>query len=55
MEMKSCIKSIMPSIINPLSAGNFTVFGLQVIRGQSVTQGSMGSDPPRYPPWGPGL
>ena len=38
-----------------LSAG-FTVFGLfKVIRGQTVTQRSMGCDPPRYPPWGPGL
>ena len=35
--------------INP-SAGIFTV-----IRGQSVTQGCMGRDPPMYPLWGPGL
>ena len=42
---------------NPLSAGIFTVFGLMflVIGGQSVTQGSKGWDPPRNPPWGPGL
>ena len=26
-----------------------------VIRGQSVTQGSMGHDPPRYPSQDPGL
>ena len=32
----------------------FTDFGL-VIRGQSVTQGSMGHKAPRYPPWGQGL
>ena len=39
-----------------LSARIFTDFGLlEVIRGQSVTQGSMGRDPPRYPPRGPGL
>ena len=37
-----------------LSAGILTVFGL-VIRGQSVTQGSMGYDPPRYPSWDPRL
>ena len=43
------------NFINPLSAGIFTVFGLdlEVIRGQSVTQGSIGRIPPRYPPWGP--
>ena len=28
---------------------------LEVIRGQSVTQESMGRDPPRYPPRGPGI
>ena len=39
---------------NPLSAAVFTDFGL-IIRGQSVTQGSMGRDSPSYPPWGPGL
>ena len=38
-------------ILNPLSARFFTVFRLMFIRGQSVTQGSMGHDPPR----GPGL
>ena len=38
--------------INPLSAGFFSVFGLD---GQSVTQENMGWDPPRYPPWGPSL
>ena len=42
-------------IINPLSARIFTDFGLLVIRGQSVTQGSMGRDFPRYPPRDPGL
>ena len=40
--------------INPLSAGIFTFFE-QVIRGQSVAQGNMGRNAPRYPPWGPGL
>ena len=40
---------------NPLSAGIFTVFGLRLLEGMSVTQGSMGRDPPRYPHWGPGL
>ena len=34
---------------NPLSARNFTVFK-QFIRGQSVTQRSMGHEAPRYPP-----
>ena len=47
------ICSFLSALFNPLSAGIFTVFGL--IRGQSVTQGSMGCDPPKYPPWGPGL
>ena len=30
-------------------------FSLILDLGQSVTQGSMGRDPPRYPPRGPGL
>ena len=34
---------------NPLSARIFTVFG-HFIRGQSVTQRSMGRKAPRYPP-----
>ena len=39
----------------PLSARIFTDLGLlELIRGQSVTQGSMSCDPPRYPPRGPG-
>ena len=43
-------------IFNPLSARIFTVFGhlLEFIRGQSVTQGSMGRDAPRYPSQYPG-
>ena len=41
------------STLNPLSAGIFTVFG-QFIRGQSVTQRSMGREAPRYPPQYPG-
>ena len=39
--------------INPLSARIFTVF-VQFIRGQSVTQRSMGCEAPRYPPQYPG-
>ena len=35
--------------VNPLSASIFTDFGLRLLKG-SVTQGSMGRDPPRYPP-----
>ena len=35
-------------VFNPLSARFFTAFGLEVIRGQSVTH-------TRYPPRGPGL
>ena len=53
-----CLKHLFYKFIllpNPLSARIFTGFGLEVIRGQSVTQGSMGRDPPRYPPRGPGL
>ena len=38
---------------NPLTARIFTVFG-QFIRGQSVTQRSMGRDAPRYSPQYPG-
>ena len=38
---------------NPLTAMIFTVFG-QSIRGQSVTQRSMGREAPRYPPQYPG-
>ena len=36
-----------------LSARIFTALG--VIREQSVTHGSLGRDPPRYSPRGPGL
>ena len=39
--------------LNPLSARIFTDFGY--IERQSVTQGRMGRDPPRYPPRDPGL
>ena len=39
--------------LNPLTARIFTVFG-QFIRGQSVTQRSMGREAPRYPPQYPG-
>ena len=44
-------------LLNPLSTGIFTVFGLLdlVIRKQSVTQRSMGRSTPRYPSRGPGL
>ena len=40
---------------NPLTARFCTCFWTSVIRGQSVTQGSMGRSAPRYPPWGPEL
>ena len=38
---------------NPLIAGISPLEVGLVIRGPSVTQGSMGRDPPRYPPRGP--
>ena len=41
-------------IVLTLKYQDFTDFVL-AIRGQSVTQGSMGFDPPRYPSRGPGL
>ena len=42
-------------VFNPLSARIFTVFGRWTfIRGQSVTQRSMGREAPRYPPQYPG-
>ena len=40
--------SILATFFNPLAARIFIVFG-QFIRGQSVTQGSMGRVAPRYP------
>ena len=32
----------------PFKAGIFIDLGLEVLRGESVTQGSMGRGPPRY-------
>ena len=49
---------IMDVSINPLTARIFTFFGhlfiIQSIRGQSVTQRSIGREAPRYPPQYPG-
>ena len=39
----------MKTYFNPLGARIFTEFGL-IIRGQSVTHGNMGCNPPRYRP-----
>ena len=39
----------------PFKCQDFHYFWTEVIRGQSATQGSMGRDPPRYPPRGPEL
>ena len=47
MKLKVCV------FFNSFSARIFTDFGL--IRRQSDTQGSMGRDPPRYPPRDPEL
>ena len=47
------IKPLFKRLINPLTARIFTVFG-QFIKGQCVTQRSMGRGAPRYPPQDPG-
>ena len=49
---KNYTKTIDFLCFNPLAAGTFNVFWF--IRGQSVTQRSMGRDPPRYPNQDPG-
>ena len=42
-------------LLTPIGAVFFTVFRLRLLDGRVSSQGTMGREPPRYPPWGPGL